>query len=94
MSSAQTYRTLLRLVARLIPAEGRTPYRRFVQDSFRTAQADPQALRVAEEYATHLVRLEEHASTLSRYNIAVDRDGNNMEHVRSTAARCGLSVPY
>ena len=86
-------------MVKYIPEEDRTPYKLFILARFRQNdtfhhQRTPALLRLAEEYATHLTRMEEHTSTLSRYNIAIDRDGGNMEHVKSIANRCGLQVPY
>lgn len=95
-----TYRRLLRVVGKYLetgPSPG--PYRLYVQQEFRKRAhlSDPAAvaplLRVADEYAVHLDRIQEHAHTLGLYNIAIDRAGAQRDHIRSIAEKVGLYVP-
>lgn len=95
-----TYRKLLRAVAKhLETGTSPGPYRRYVQHEFRAASsmsssaAAAARLHMADEFATHLDRIQEHNKTLALYNIAIDRAGAQRDHVRSIAEKVGLYVP-
>lgn len=101
MSATASYRALLRSLRLTCTSEpDRQYFGQYIRRQFdiREAVTDEkqvqQLTRLAHQCAAHFRGTADHTAVLKRYNITVNRDGSQKEHVKAVAGRVGLTVPH